>query len=62
MPACPNVVKRLVNLRGSEDTECGSGDGMSRHESLGEGLGPFHPCSEGAWAEYRDSDYSIYVA
>jgi hypothetical protein len=62
MPACPNVVNRLVNLRGSEDTESCSRDGMSCHESLGEGLGPFHPCSQGAWAKYRDTDYRIYVA
>ena len=62
MPACPNVVNRLFNLRGSEDAESCSGDGMSRHESLGEGFGPFHPCSQGAWAKYRDTDYHIYVA
>lgn len=62
MPACPDVVNRLVNFRGSEDAEGGSGDGMSRHKGLGEGLGPFHPCSEGGWAKYRDSDYRIQVA
>lgn len=45
MPACPNVVNRLVKLRGSEDVEGCSGDSMSRHESLGEGFGTFHPCS-----------------
>jgi hypothetical protein len=48
-------------LRGSEDTESCSGDGMSGHESLGEGFRPFHPRCQGAWAEYRDTDYRIYV-
>lgn len=38
MSACLNVVNRLVNLRGSEGAESCSGDGMSGHESLGEGF------------------------
>jgi len=60
--ACPHVVDRFVDFGRSEDAEGGGGDGVPRHEGFGKGLGAFHPCGEGGWAEDGDPDYRIHAA